>query len=190
MGGIQLYFIRQKMGFIIELTVGSRQKKNTTAFSHLQTSLFIAFVTFGSIATICSHHSHKPTLQPSYNKPFEKVHIELLPRTIPSRLKAMSHRQHLCCHGCFYCPGNCSSPQSAGVMGSAVAWLHLQLLHTMAGDDGQRREGAGETHSQSPRPLDDSEFWGSLGCVDIKNFMVIVEDKEEGLTSNALIEFL
>lgn len=34
-----------------------------------------------------------------------------------------------------------------------------------------------------------SEIWESLGCVDIKNFMVIVEDKEEGLTSSGLIEF-
>jgi len=50
-------------------------------------------------------------------------------------------------------------------MGSAVAWLHLQLLHTEAGDDGRRCEGAGETHSQSPRPLDDTLNFGDPSAV-------------------------
>ncbi|XDV37066.1 hypothetical protein PO909_006748, partial [Leuciscus waleckii] len=43
----------------------------------------------------------------------------------------------------------CYTPWSAGVMGSAVAWLHLQLLRTKAGDDGRRCKGAGDAQPES-----------------------------------------
>lgn len=53
----------------------------------------------------------------------------------------------------------------------------------------EMRGSRGDAQPESSPSGWHSEIWGSLDCVDIKNFMVIVEDKEEGLTSTGLIEF-
>lgn len=51
---------------------------------------------------------------------------------------------------------------------------------SVVGGEGERERGAQPEPSPSGWHL---EIWGTLGSVDTKNFMVIVEDKEEGWPS-------
>lgn len=75
------------------------------------------------------------------------------------------------------------------------SWVHKQPactihfnsvgLSVVGGEEGRKRGAQPEPSPSGWHP----KIWGTLGSVDTRNFMVIVEDKEEGLTFFALIKF-
>ncbi len=124
------------MGFIIQPTAGTKYKR--LQFSRRR-ELFSWHLVLRSAYSLWYLNAFriKTSLERLANQYKCTLGHKQASLRISSGPKAVSHRQHLCCYGGFYCPGNCSSPQSAGVMGSAGDFCAPR--QGMMGGEPQRR---------------------------------------------------